>query len=273
MTSVCPVFASFRRMTRRLLAITFFCLMVMQHCPEFVLAQDETAFSNDQIREAARGVMQHDDFRRLRGHDNDNKGFLSKLLEKLDDDSTNKQSDNQEGGSVGGIANSVAGGIGQLLMVVALLAVAVLIGFAIVMIIRSIENRDRKAKMAGPLSPIELDSIISNPPGELATEQYQQRADDYARTGDYRAAVRQLLLGCMSWVERAELIHYRRGLTNRDYWRAVYREESRRLAFASIAFEFEKVFFGRRHATAEMYQACLNQFLKEFHEHRVIATI
>lgn len=248
-------------------------LAAWQATPRVALAQEGSNLSSDQIRKISEDVMDHNDFRRLRERDrNADEGFLSRLFKSLDDKSGQGNSDNGNGRSGSAVANSIAGGIGQLFMVIALLAVAVLIGLAIVLIVRSFEKRKRSTNMAGPPSPIEIENITSTPPGEIPTEQYRLRAEECARTGDYRGAVRQILLGCMSWIERSGQIHFRRGLTNRDYWRAVCRQEPRGLAFGSIAFEFEKVFFGRRQATAEMYQACLNHFLKEFHEQRAVAT-
>ncbi len=87
-----------------------------------------------------------------------------------------------------------------------------------------------------------------------------------ARDGNYRLAIRELLLGSMSWIERAGLIRYRKGLTNRDYVRSVWARMDKREAYLMTATQFEYVFFGRRVPTAEMFEQCLTSFRGAFRE-------
>ncbi len=226
-------------------------------------AQQASDLSSDQIRQAARDVMNSREFRQLRDRSptpDDEESFLSRWMDQLSE--TEQTSSNTEPG--GGLANVLAGGIGQLVMVLALVAVAVLIGVATVLVIRSIERRRKKSDVQAPALSSPAPRDLAAPPGELSANQYRLRAEEFARQGDYRSAIRQLLLGSMSWIERAGHIRFRQGLTNRDYYRAVYAWQARRTAFAGIALEFEKVFFGRRDATLEMYQTSLSNFAREF---------
>jgi len=99
-------------------------------------------------------------------------------------------------------------------------------------------------------------------PGETPPEEFWARAQELAAGGNEKLAIRQLLLGAMSSLERQGLIRHRRGLTNRDYlWAAsgVMRESLRR-----IVTVFEHVFFGRRAATAEGFRACCDAYRKSF---------
>ena len=109
-------------------------------------------------------------------------------------------------------------------------------------------------------------SDVTTPPGELAASTYESRAMQFASTGNYRAAIRELLLGSMSWIERAGLIRYRKGLTNRDYLRSVWRREDKREGYLITASKFEYVYFGRRTPTAEMFDMCLASFQGAFRE-------
>ncbi len=104
----------------------------------------------------------------------------------------------------------------------------------------------------------------TTPPGDIPSNEYEQRALVAARRGDYRSGLRELVLGSMSWTERAALIRYRRGLTNRDYVRALWSDLPRRNSLEEIIGEFERVFYGRRPATKEAFKACLIEFRNSF---------
>jgi hypothetical protein len=106
--------------------------------------------------------------------------------------------------------------------------------------------------------------LSSRPPGELPSEEYLNRALALAEGADYNAAVRQLLLGTMSWIERRGLIRYRRGLSNRDYLRAIAEKTRLREPFERIVLLFEQAYFGRRIATPEGFQECLREYRKAF---------
>lgn len=102
------------------------------------------------------------------------------------------------------------------------------------------------------------------PPGELPSPEYLARALALAEATDYRAAIRQLLLGTMSWIERHGLIRYRRGLSNRDYLRAVAKRPTSHESLHKIVLHFEQVYFGRRSASARGFQECLDQYRRSF---------
>jgi hypothetical protein len=104
----------------------------------------------------------------------------------------------------------------------------------------------------------------ASPPGELPSDEYLARAVSLADSGNYKAAVRELLLGTMSWIERHGLIRYRRGLSNRDYLRAVTDRAGQRESLRPIVLHFEQVTFGRREATAGGFKECLAHFRKAF---------
>ena len=159
-------------------------------------------------------------------------------------------------------------GFGSLANAFVIVVIAVIVLLLVViaaMIVKSIDAKKRNRD--GLLS--DSDDILSDvttPPGELAASTYESRAIQFAATGNHRAAIRELLLGSMSWIERAGLIRYRKGLTNRDYLRSVWRREDKRAGYLTTASQFEYVYFGRRTPTAEMFEMCLASFQGAFRE-------
>lgn len=144
----------------------------------------------------------------------------------------------------------------------------VLAVFLITVIAVMIRRMDRQKGMQRGLLN-ESDNLFDDivvAPGELLPSTYEARALKLAKTGDYRAAIRELLLGSMSWLERAALIRYRRGLTNRDYLRCIWRRQEKRTAYLVTASQFELVYFGRRQPTPEMFETCLAEFRGAFHD-------
>jgi hypothetical protein len=127
-------------------------------------------------------------------------------------------------------------------------------------------ERKRRSKSQLQSNNDLLTADIKAPPGELPAATYEGRARRYAADGNYRMAIRELLLGSMSWTERAGLIRYRKGLTNRDYVRCVWRRQLQRDSMLATATQFELIWFGRRTPTEEMFLTCLAGFQGAFHE-------
>jgi Domain of unknown function (DUF4129) len=156
-------------------------------------------------------------------------------------------------------------GITDLLTTLAIVAIIAILIVIIAMVVKSIDAKKQKREsLLSDLSDV-LSDVVT-PPGDLAASTYESRAINLAAAGDHRAAIRELLLGSMSWIERAGLIRYRKGLTNRDYLRCVWRRHEKRNAFLTTATQFEYVFFGRRNPTAEMFEQCLASFRGAFRE-------
>ena len=156
-------------------------------------------------------------------------------------------------------------GITDLLTTLAIVAIIAILIVIIAMVVKSIDaKKQKRASLLSDLSDV-LSDVVT-PPGDLAASTYESRAINLAAAGDHRAAIRELLLGSMSWIERAGLIRYRKGLTNRDYLRCVWRRQDKRNAFLTTATQFEYVFFGRRNPTAEMFEQCLASFRGAFRE-------
>ena len=149
-----------------------------------------------------------------------------------------------------------------------MLLILILLILSLTLIIALLFLRIEKRRRLSALLPDDalLAADITAPPGELPAATYEGRARRYAADGNYRMAIRELLLGSMSWIERAGLIRYRRGLTNRDYVRCVWRRPSQRESMLATASSFELIWFGRRTPTEEMFVQCLAGFQGAFRE-------
>lgn len=156
-------------------------------------------------------------------------------------------------------------GLSQLIVILAIIIVLLIVIMIAARVVRSMDQGRRRSPGLFPDGEESL-SHLAVPPGELSAATYEARALQMAGEGNFRGAIRELLLGSMSWIERSGLIRYRRGLTNRDYVRSVWRKTDQRDAFMATAIEFERVYFGRRVATDQMYQSCLNHFQRAFRE-------
>lgn len=143
-----------------------------------------------------------------------------------------------------------------------LIAVCATIVYLIYRAIRDYERGDRPQTPAE--GPAAVDLVPDTAPGDLPADVYVARARELAQAGEYREAVAQLLLGAMSHIERAGLIHYRRGLTLRDYLRAARRAKLQFAGMKSMVRVYEPLGFGRRDATREHFDTSLAGYEQGF---------
>lgn len=166
---------------------------------------------------------------------------------------------------------SFAETITRILTAVIVICLTTLISWFIVKLVRNRDVQNQKKRFRSTSGHGDL-PVPDRPPGELPASAYELRARQYASSGDYQAAICELLVGSMSWIERSGLIRYRRGLTNRDYLRSVWKRPSQKHAWVSTSAIFERIVFGRRQASAEMYENCLSQFQGAFREDETSAS-
>ena len=149
--------------------------------------------------------------------------------------------------------------VSGLIYVLGFAVIAILLGWILKVLL---ERGDLAGKDIAEDGGVETDVIQAS---SLPSDAYAGRAESLAAAGKLREAIRELLLGAMSWTERSSLIRFRRGLTNRDYQRALGGHPVKRDAFGRIAEAFEAIYFGRRAATVERYEECLARYRAEFH--------
>ena len=82
----------------------------------------------------------------------------------------------------------------------------------------------------------------------------------------FREAIGQLILGAMSTTERSGLIRFRRGLTHRDYLRALRGRTRPHDGLRTIVGVYEPICFGRRPAQIDHYRTSLDGYETGFRE-------
>lgn len=234
--------------------------------------EDSTVYpirDEQEIRAALEQVLSNPEFQRLAPREKPEPeeaetGWLGRLLEWLEQWLTSESSSSKQAGESWRIP-------ALLLLIfrwVIYLLVAAVMAAVVVLIYKAVTRRSLADDVSHQKPEAGAVEVSSRPPGELPSEKYVSRAVALAEAADYKAAIRQLLLGSMSWIERNGLIRYRRGLSNRDYLRAVTEKARLRAPMQRIVVLFEQVYFGRRMATAEGFQECLQEFRKGFRNER-----
>lgn len=214
----------------------------------------------EDVQQAVSDVLADPEFRHLRekddaaSEDGFNRDDLPQWLRNFLDWLVRDESEPDEPSNTFSLAG--------VLYYVALAALAVALIVLLVAIVRSADQRTASDSMN--FSADEEAIVPTQPPGDIPANEYERRALAAAQLGDFRGALRELVLGSMSWTERAGLIRYRRGLTNRDYVRAVWRMIERRESLLQIVAAFERVFYGRRMADGATFESCLVEFRKSF---------
>ncbi len=160
-------------------------------------------------------------------------------------------------------AAAAFGSIAFAVTVVLLAGIALLILY---LIVRAFMSYDPPKKLAD--SPVtsadDLDDEPEQAPGELPADVYVACARELADRGEYREALAHLLLGAMSHIERAGLVRYRRGLTHRDYLRAVRPRRPAFQAMRKMVKLYEPLGFGRREAARSHFEDGLASYQAGF---------
>ena len=161
-------------------------------------------------------------------------------------------------------ANSFAGFIAGLFHLLAYAILGIVIGLILWLIIKAIKDFELPTKLEREELPDgDLPSNANEPenaPGEHPPDVYIAKARELAAIGNYRDAIAQLAMGAMSRIERTNRIRYRRGLTIRDYLRALRQYKTEYQAFRSIVRVFEPVSFGRREPTRAQFEQSLGGY-------------
>ncbi|MCY2967082.1 MAG: DUF4129 domain-containing protein [Planctomycetota bacterium] len=102
------------------------------------------------------------------------------------------------------------------------------------------------------------------PPGDIPADEYLRRARELSAQGLFGEAIAQLLLGAMSATERSGLIRFRRGLTYRDYVRALRQQPEPRDSFRKMVHIYLPIGFGRRPAASTQFETALAAYEAAF---------
>jgi hypothetical protein len=159
-------------------------------------------------------------------------------------------------GGLRGLFGALGIGIQALAWTVLMLIIALIV----YLISRVIANYQRSATVRKAAGPVFDQGELPAAPGELEADVYLQRALSLSTAGRYREAIGLLILGLMSHAERAGLIRHRRGLTHRDYIRALRGQNTLHQSFRQLVAVYEPICFGRREARSEHFQSSLSEY-------------
>lgn len=228
-----------------------------------VVAQDDvtspTSFGDsEQIRRDLDEILAQPEFRRLRveapkpATETELPEWLKNFFEWL--------------GKVLGNAGSVFAGLGMVVQSLAYAILAALCCLIIWLVVKAVNNyRARHNTGLGSRRSYD-EGEAEIPPGDLPADAYLRRAAELAEKGMFREAIGQLILGAMSCTERSGLIRFRRGLTHRDYLRALRGRAQPHQALRTIVGVYEPICFGRRPAQRDHYHTSLDGYQTGFRE-------
>ncbi|MFN0054851.1 MAG: DUF4129 domain-containing protein [Planctomycetales bacterium] len=154
--------------------------------------------------------------------------------------------------------------LGVLWQILAYTLIAIVASLIIWLVVRAVNSYRQAAaeRVTRTLRPEEGETAL--PPGDVSADEYERRAAELAAQGRFREAIGQLILGAMSRIERGRLIRFRRGLTHRDYLRALRSRARPQQSFRNLVSVYEPVCFGRRPAHEAHFQSAQEAYLSGF---------
>ena len=157
-------------------------------------------------------------------------------------------------------------GMGILVQILAYGVLAAICCAIIWLVVKAVNKYRERQTVGGRVRGSAEEGEGEIPPGDLPADEYLRRAAELAEKGMFREAIGQLILGAMSRTERSGLIRFRRGLTNRDYLRALRGRAMQHQAFRTIASVYEPICFGRRDAQVSHYRTSLDGYQTGFQQ-------
>ena len=158
------------------------------------------------VQQTVEDVMARPEFERLRDAEDEeskNPAWLERILDWIEQWLA--------GGNVQQ-ERDMGSGVAYLVYAVAFLIVSAALAFILKSVLESAKERELASEQ-------ERARLVraGAAPGETPPEGFWARAQELAARGNEKLAIRELLFGAMSSLERRGLIRHRRGLTNRDY--------------------------------------------------------
>lgn len=264
----------FGRRTVGLLLIVFLCTLPGQtvKAQGFQRNALSETVENSDINKTFDDVFLDQEFRRLQRIvnpvKNSEKGWLERFIDWLFDGG-NKQKTTRAGNTDWSFLEVIGTFLYWLAWALAITATAYVGWILLKAILKHFEDGSKFGDQ-GQLPTEEEVLALDHPPGELPSDEYERRAVELSGSGNYKAAVRELVLGSMSWIERGGLIRYRRGLTNRDYVRAIWRKPVERESLEHIVGVFERAYFGRRPPDKVAFDVCRDHYQRAFLSENVL---
>jgi hypothetical protein len=105
-----------------------------------------------------------------------------------------------------------------------------------------------------------------DPEANLTSRTAFDQANDVARSGDYRSAMRYLYLAALLWLDEKGKLRYDRALTNREYLSQLRDDPKLRERLAPVVDTFDRVWYGHApldDTTFAVYQRQVEDLRKE----------
>ena len=214
------------------------------------------------VQQTVEDVMARAEFARLRDAEDEeskNPDWLERIFDRIGD-RIGDWIDRLEQWLVGGNVRQdrdMGSGAAYLVYGIAFLIVSAALGFILKSVFESAQERELTVER-------EQARLVraGAAPGETPPAEFWTRAQEFAAAGNEKLAIRELLFGAMSSLERQGFIRHRLGLTNRDYLGAA--SGDMRVALRTIVLTFERLYFGRRAASPEGFRECSDAYREGF---------
>lgn len=211
------------------------------------------------VRNAANDVLDSPEFRTLPRLNLGPDGKLKDPLKKKEEAEPEQRSVRVPS-SQPSLFSSLFGGVVSLGVFIVLVLV---LGGIIALIVLGLRHWERREKESAEpetdaTSDDDPETLIT--PGTKSADAWLAAARRAATEGRYDEAIALLLIGSMGHAERAGFIKPRRGLTYRDYLRAVPSTSAWHATLDRLIRAYAPIGFGRREATAESFQQLVEPY-------------
>lgn len=211
------------------------------------------------VKDAAGDVLSRPEFRNLPRLDLGPGGKTKELTPKSQepDDEVRQV---QRPRATGPLAELIASLFGGAVSMAVVLVMVVILGGIVALIALGLRRWERTTTQAARQSDGGTDDEETTPalmPGDRPADAWLTAARAAASAGRFDEALACLLLGAMGHTERAGWIRPRRGLTYRDYLRALPESSAWSVALDRLIRAYAPVGFGRRAATSEAFEAAV----------------
>lgn len=163
-------------------------------------------------------------------------------------------------GPLAELLSAIFGGAASLIVIIVLVVVLGGIVALIVLGLRRWERAGRRATSGTADAATDDEPEPQFTPGEKPADEWLAAAHAAATANRFDEALALLLLGAMSHAERTGLIRPRRGLTYRDYLRAIPESSEWHTTLRLLIRAYAPVGFGRRIATAAMFAEVVHPY-------------
>lgn len=214
----------------------------------------------DDVRSASKSVLERPEFRNVPRLDLGPGGKKAEPIKSKEEERKAREVEAPRPAGGSGLLADLFGGAVSMMVV---LVLVVVLGAIVALVVLGLKRWERAEK--GTEKPDGDAAADDEPeplvtPGERPADAWLAAARSAAAAGRFDEALSLLLLGAMGQAERAGLIRPRRGLTYRDYLRAVPDSSAWHGTLDRLIRAYAPIGFGRREATAAAFDAAVGPY-------------